>query len=522
MKLAEKYALVEERMRGIEPIPLDFPKYIEDNIKHHLFYSRKDGMCYCSKCKKEVPWQPLNHKEPAICPKCGTQAIAKSVGYSRKEKEINWFTLVQHFEDGLVVRHFRTLVDWQDYKNPILETEEEWRNVITPSKFDSYMWWWRYGESVKAWIPEKKRGMGCYAYEGEMYHPYTAKCYTDLNEVIKGTWFQYSCLPEFLQLFSKVKPNGDIDCYGIEYTLNSYRAFPQIEMLYKVGFYNLLSSLTRNEWLYCSNTFTYRGGRATLHNGRDICTVLGITHAQYKLILKKDGPTPDELAVLQANKNIANDDDFKFATIMYKFDHSPKFVKDLAARRPLKKFAAYFKKYNINLDEYRDHLRWLSEGNYPDEDYYLFPRDFRSAHERLANEVIESQTAAANEERALQTIAMKRLAEEKSKINAFTMHYNGMFLMIADSPGALIMEGKILHHCVGGYVDRVAKGETTILFVRKESHPDTPFYTMEYKNGRVRQLYGRHDCPATPEVQAFSDEFMRRITKELREERKAA
>ena len=513
MKLAEKYALVEERMRGIEPIPHDFPKYIEDNIKHHLFYSRKDGMCYCSKCKEVVPYQPLSHKAPAICPKCGTQAIAKSVGYSRKEKEINWFTLVQHFEDGLVVRHFRTLVDWQDYKNPILETEEEWRNVVTPSKFDAYMWWWRYGEAVKAWIPEKKRGMGCYAYEGEMYHPYTSKCYTDLDEVIKGTWFQHSCLKGLMKDFGKIKANGDIECYGIEWTLNSYRCAPYLEQVYKVGFHALITSL---------KTLYYTGTYAVFQSGTNICQILGVSHAQFKMLLKRGDPSVDELAVLQNNRNLTDYDEWLFSAKLLSVRDSTTLIADMQRRKPLKKFIRYFNACNINPDEYRDHLRWLTELGYPNDDYYLFPRDFRSAHARLALEVVDSTKAKADYEKAMQTIVMKKLAEEKRAIKAFSLHYKGLFLKIADSAGSLIAEGKYLHHCVGGYVNRVVSGETTILFVRKESQPDIPFYTMEFKNGSVTQLYGKYDCRATPEVQEFSDEFMRRITNELRKERKAA
>lgn len=57
-------------------------------------------------------------------------------------------------------------------------------------------------------------------------------------------------------------------------------------------------------------------------------------------------------------------------------------------------------------------------------------------------------------------------------------------------------EGMVLSHCVGGYLDRHADGETTILFLRKKSEPDRPFYTIECrgtdpKNGIfVNQIHG--------------------------------
>ena len=43
----------------------------------------------------------------------------------------------------------------------------------------------------------------------------------------------------------------------------------------------------------------------------------------------------------------------------------------------------------------------------------------------------------------------------------------------------IIKEGMELHHCVGGYAERHETGDTTIMFLRKKSEPDKPFYTIE-------------------------------------------
>lgn len=60
-----------------------------------------------------------------------------------------------------------------------------------------------------------------------------------------------------------------------------------------------------------------------------------------------------------------------------------------------------------------------------------------------------------------------------------------------------INEGDALHHCVGrmGYNKKMAKGESLIIFIRKEE--DKPLYTMEYdpKGKKIKQLYGDHDTP---------------------------
>lgn len=68
-------------------------------------------------------------------------------------------------------------------------------------------------------------------------------------------------------------------------------------------------------------------------------------------------------------------------------------------------------------------------------------------------------------------------------------------------------EGAALHHCVGTYVDRVAKGQTHIFFVRRVEEPDTPYFTMEYNKGRVIQCRGSHNCEMPSSVKTFVAAF---------------
>ena len=84
-------------------------------------------------------------------------------------------------------------------------------------------------------------------------------------------------------------------------------------------------------------------------------------------------------------------------------------------------------------------------------------------------------------------------------------HQNGMFaVVIAKSPAELINEGDVLHHCVGkmGYNEKMAKGESLILFVRDEKEIEKPLYTLEFspKTKSIRQFYGNHDT--VPDEQA--------------------
>ena len=78
-------------------------------------------------------------------------------------------------------------------------------------------------------------------------------------------------------------------------------------------------------------------------------------------------------------------------------------------------------------------------------------------------------------------------------------------IFIPESLAELTMEGKILHHCVGSYKKDVAQRKEGILFLRKLSCPDTPYYTLDVvkePNGKyaVRQCHGNCNSNPTPEI----------------------
>ena len=51
-----------------------------------------------------------------------------------------------------------------------------------------------------------------------------------------------------------------------------------------------------------------------------------------------------------------------------------------------------------------------------------------------------------------------------------------------------------------GYMDKHNKGQTFILFLRKEEEPDIPYYTIEIKGDEILQWYGAHDKKPDKEV----------------------
>ena len=70
----------------------------------------------------------------------------------------------------------------------------------------------------------------------------------------------------------------------------------------------------------------------------------------------------------------------------------------------------------------------------------------------------------------------------------------------------IIREGIILGHCVGrvGYIEKMAKGDSTIVFLRKNSNTENPFFTIEITHHCIKQCFSLHDSyNKDPEVRDF-------------------
>ena len=92
--------------------------------------------------------------------------------------------------------------------------------------------------------------------------------------------------------------------------------------------------------------------------------------------------------------------------------------------------------------------------------------------------------------------------------------------MPASSQNELIEEGKALAHCVGGYAERCSKGETDIIFIRKNDEPNKPFVTMEVRENEVVQVRAFKNRKPTEEVLEFVEEFKKQVLNKLSKKKK--
>lgn len=172
----------------------------------------------------------------------------------------------------------------------------------------------------------------------------------------------------------------------------------------------------------------------------------------------------------------------------------------------------YLKKQKESWSTLQDYWRMAREDGRDLEDSLVrWPRSLGASH---ARQIEERQAAEARKEaakRAEQIAARAPLFQARAQeLDKLSFALGGLMIRPCANEEELILEGKLLHHCVATYAKRYAEGRTAILFIRRISEPDKPFFTLEFdeEKNMVRQNRGLHNCDRTPEVKAFETAWL--------------
>lgn len=205
------------------------------------------------------------------------------------------------------------------------------------------------------------------------------------------------------------------------------------------------------------------------------------------------------------------------------FGCDTKLLSEKKKNMSMKKFRRYFEKeaeqYGTNMvKDWVDYISWCKELGYNlKDDYYYMPKNFRTAHNNVMNEYTALQDRRRAEQQKIEAENAKKQMEATmvalQKILPEGMYKSGkkFAILIPHNADEIKEEGKSLHHCVGTYISRVAAGKTTILFVRKQEDLQTPYFTMEYKDGHIEQCRGSHNCDMPKDLQVFTVAFEKKM-----------
>lgn len=495
------------RLMGQEKeLPSGYCEWQENTVmkkSRYLIYKRsgkKEYEAFCTHCMKSMmlPAKELKNNKTGKCPNCGSRVKMKSSGRIQKLWDESWTEYIQAVDTGIMIRYIRMRKDYREYGHPKREIQEPCRIVI--ERGENAVWYEIRDDQTKFASSEYyKRNPG----EGWVN---AGVPYIGYNNTYKKTlWrelekaFPHHMFREYVQ--RNKEKNADL----VYDYFDAYSLFPLMESLEKTGKTYLVDYMAggkrRNlDWL------DKKAATAS--------KMLGINKKQYREI---KNPTEEDIKRMRFlnQKEIhltpGQYEMFKKYTSKYTWKETMQVVLRYTTMHQYLKYAETVSRTDLHR-WYADYLRMAERAEYDLSDRFnLFPKKIREAHDAvqdlLKKERLEAELKAADQ-------AHTGIPKTEKKIRKkFTYSNKKYCIRPAKTNREIVREGQQLHHCVGlgRYGERMEKGETYILFLRKKEDPDTPFYTIEITpEFKIIQRHGKYNKEGSEvtEVDSFLKEFV--------------
>lgn len=450
-------------------------KEVRQMHKKYLLFDHK-GKCYCTACEKEYTlksWETPVHKSSDICRNCGNgvECIDITKNYSgEKVHDIAYAVIYLAGKDGnLYVRCIKQEIAFKHGLLRLLHrTTETQRYVFTPKGAARFAKWFSYITNDYDWSVRAKvenPNFLDFGYSSKIHRTYKE---INLSSAVEKTWLKYSAVEEFMK-------HNTRDDYAIHY-LNFYIRHKGIERLVKCGFYADVYDMVYNRYR-AKDLVKQIDWKQT-----EVNKMLGINKREFRFIVEKG----ISLQEMNPARSIFGDYSLEQALIFYndfgRYFPNIQSVFSKIGQENANILDKYLNKQNCNFNYYKDYIDFCEKLDYDLTSHeILFPPHLPNAHNR-AYSAIESKK-----------IVMKKqiIREVRKKRKSLEFRKDNLVIILPKSPDEIIYEGKVLHHCVGGYAQRHFALETTILFIRKKDEIDKPYFTIEVSNDfRIVQCHG--------------------------------
>lgn len=102
---------------------------------------------------------------------------------------------------------------------------------------------------------------------------------------------------------------------------------------------------------------------------------------------------------------------------------------------------------------------------------------------------------------------MKKFEERGEELKNLEYEGEKFTIIIPKKTSDLVREGNLLRHCVASYIERVASGKTTVVFLREKNRINEPFYTIEVMGEEIVQVKGFANKNANNDIKEFVSEW---------------
>lgn len=310
----------------------------------------------------------------------------------------------------------------------------------------------------------------------------------NLDKVLEGTIWEYSAIKEF----ATHKKGFRFSVYSY---MEKYKQYPVIEYLVKLKLYKLTEE--------CLNMWSPREINL---EGKTMKEVLDIDKSQLTVAQRINAGSNEIRVIKEAAKAKLKltDEQIKLIARHIRIDWVIELSKYTTVYKMLKYISSISgddERISNSFSDWRDYIKNCRVLKYDlKNEFVLFPSNFEEAHD-MAYQLVDKN------KKELFDKAIKDLCKEIGSF--YNWEYKNYLIVFPSTAAAITKEGQTLHHCVGTYTERVAKGESIVLFLRKKDKPNKPYYTIEVspRDFRVIQCRGKNNKSMGEEIKKIVNKY---------------
>lgn len=492
---------IKTRQEQRKPLPKDWDTWLENHVfkeKRYLFYhakKRKSGIC--AHCGSVVILDgSQRHNGQGICSECKSRVIFKSLGRGRNITDVKQAIYLQKTEEGFLTRYIKVK------KSSSVHGESYSSYDVVLGTWNGKKTWYDYcvisgltGDEY--WLDKKPIDMNSWKAAGYLYT-------RNVKHTLKGTIFQYAPLTEWMKKKGSEIPFCDF--------MVKYQNSPFLEFFIKAGLYRLTEDYIQMHQIWVGT------------NPREI---LGISKQRINRLIQMDGgKVALEWLQYEEEKNIKMPNE----VIRYLQENNVNISRCqpvLDALGSVTRMVNYMKKQEVPPAElavtWSDYLRMAKdEGMDATDDIIRFPKNLKQRHDEL----VERSEQRADKKRLEQYADLdKQIAGRIPEMKRYFWENEKYMIVPAAKCEELMIEGRLLHHCVGrndNYMQKMADGTSWILFLRRKEEPEKPYYTIEVDmmSDEIIQFYSEFDRqPDKKKIQKLLETFQRNVQKKRSKEK---
>nr|DAS02269.1 MAG TPA: PcfJ like protein [Caudoviricetes sp.] len=160
---------------------------------------------------------------------------------------------------------------------------------------------------------------------------------------------------------------------------------------------------------------------------------------------------------------------------------------------------------------YKDYYVQLKELEYPQNDYYLYPKNLNEAHDKVSREYLEKKDAEKAKKYKKQQENYEKM--HLPKLEEYVYQDNEYLIRPLRNCKEFEEEGRYNKNCVASYYYSVTEGVTSVFVLRRINEPNTPFITIELCDNHIHQCYGTGNRLPAPEVRKWVDDWLENTVK---------